>query len=118
MSLSPPPGEAGAPRIARHFNNKKPAVLEAAIRDGMPATIFRLWRCDGAYRLTACHAQTIRPRRHLMGANGLARLLDRDPRDWFEELCHEGMPHHVVVFPGHHAALLRRLARLLHIRVI
>jgi len=26
-------------------------------------------------------------------------------------LCHEGMPHHVIVLAGHQAGLLRRFAR-------
>ena len=113
MSLSPPPGQPGSPRIARHFNSKKPAVVEAALREDMPVTLFRLWRCDGGYRLTARTGRTIRPRRVLMGTNAVAALDDCDPREWFEELCWQGMPHHVVVFPGQHAALLRRLARVL-----
>ena len=109
-SLSPPPGEPGAPKIARHFNIKKPAVLEATLRDNMPVTIFRLWRCDGRYSLTAREGEMIQPKRHLMGTNALARLNDQNPRNWFEDLCYRGMPHHVAVFPGHHAALLRRMA--------
>lgn len=118
MALSPPPGEPGGPCIARHFNIKKPAVVEATIRENMPITILRFWRSDGSYLLTAREGQTIRPRRHLMGTNGLARLTEQDPREWFEELCHQGMPHHVAVFAGHHAALLRRLARILRIHFV
>lgn len=118
MALSPPPGEPGGPRIARHFNIKKPAVVEATIRENMPITILRFWRCDGGYYLTAREAQTIRPKRHLMSTNARARLAQEDLREWFEELCHQGMPHHVAVFAGHHAALLRRLARVMHIHFI
>lgn len=115
MSLSPPQGKPGAPCIARHFNSGKPAVVDATLRGDMPVTICRLWRCDGRYRMTACHAETLAPRRHLEGTNALARLIDRDPRAWFVELCHEGMPHHVTVFAGHHAGLLRRSARAMGI---
>lgn len=118
MSLSPPPGEPGGPRIARHFNIKKPAVVEATIRENMPITILRFWRSDGSYYLTAREGQTIRPKRHLMGTNALARLEKQDPREWFEELCHQGMPHHVAMFAGHHAAVLRRLARTMHIHFV
>ncbi len=118
MSLSPPPSEPGAPRIARHFNSKKPAVLDATITADMPITVFRLWRCDGTYHLAACDGQTIKPRRHLMGTNALARFDDKNPRTWFDELCYHGMPHHVAVFPGHHAALLQRFARIMRIKVI
>ena len=113
FSLSPPPGQPGGPRIARHFNNKKPAVVEATLQPDRPITIFRLWRCDDVYRLAACDALTIEPRRPLMGTNALARLADRNPNEWFQELCHQGMPHHVAVFPGHHTALLRRFARIM-----
>ena len=118
MGLCPPPGEPGGPQIARHFNIKKPAVVEATLREKMPVTILRFWRCDGSYYLTARDGETIRPKRHLMGTNALARMDKQDPREWFEELCHAGMPHHVVVFEGRHEALLRRLARVQGIRFI
>ena len=45
-----------------------------------------------------------------MGTNALACLTDRRPKEWFVELCREGMPHHVAVFQGHHVGLLRRFA--------
>jgi L-fucose isomerase-like protein len=118
MDLSPPPGEPGGPRIARHFNIRKPAVVEATLEADKPVTIFRLWRSEGRYRLTARDAQTVKPKRHLMGTNGTARLLAADPAAWFEELCHEGMPHHVVVFPGHHAGPLRRFARVMGMKFV
>jgi len=117
MSLSPPPGEPGGPQIARHFNNKKPAVVEATITPDRPITIFRLWRCDDRYWLAAADGWTIPPRRHLMGTNALSRLADRNPREWFDELCHQGMPHHVAVFAGHHSDLLRRFARMMGFKV-
>jgi len=118
MSLSPPSGQPGSPQIALHFNNKKPAVVEATIREDLPITILRLWRCDGSYRLTARDGQTLKPKRHLLGTNALARLLKGSPSEWFEELCYQGMPHHVAVFPGHHAVLLRRLARVMRIPIV
>lgn len=118
MSLSPPPGEPGGPRIARHFNIKKPTVVEATIRENMPVTLLRFWRLDGSYYLTAREGETLRPRRHLMGTNSLVLLAQQDPREWFEELCYQGMPHHVAMFPGHHAGLLRRLARVLQIHFV
>ena len=80
------------PRIARHFNIKKPAVIEATIRAGMPVTLFRFWRLDGKYLMTAREGETIKPRRHLMATNGLAKM-KADPGEWFENLCHAGMPH-------------------------
>ncbi len=111
FSLCEPVGTPGGPRLARHFNIKKPTVVEATIRANMPMTLTRLWRCDGKYFVTAREGDTLRPRRHLMMTNGLAHLNKQDPGEWFEELCHLGMPHHVAMFSGHHAALLRRFAR-------
>ncbi len=103
---------------ARHLNIQKPAVVEASIREDLPITILRFWHCDGSYHLTAREGFTLRPRRHLMGTNGLARLVQQDPREWFEELCNQGMPHHVAAFEGHWAGLLRRLARILRIHFV
>ncbi len=117
LSMCEPAGKPGGPRIAKHFNIKKPAVLEATIRAGMPITVYRFWRLDGKYLLSTREGETIKPRRHLMATNALARMKD-DPRDWFENLCHEGMPHHVAVVQGHHAAFFKRLARSLDMRIV
>jgi L-arabinose isomerase len=117
LSLCEPVGTPGGPQIARHFNIQKPAVLEATLRAGMPVTVFRFWRLQGKYYLTAREGETIKPRRHLMATNGAARM-NVNPGEWFEELCHAGMPHHVAVIQGHHAGLLRRLARLMEIQFI
>jgi L-fucose isomerase-like protein len=117
MSLCEPVGSPGGPRIARHFNIKKPAVIEATLRAKMPVTVFRFWRLDGKYLLTAREGETIKPKRHLMATNALARMKE-DPSDWFDELCHTGMPHHVAVVQGHHAALLKRFARVMEMRLV
>ena len=113
-SLCEPVGTPGGPRIARHFNIRKPTVLEATIRADMPVTLFRFWRVAGKYFLTAREGLTLRPRRPLMATNGLARM-DCDPRIWFDDMCHAGMPHHIAVVAGRHAALLKRFARALRI---
>ena len=114
-SLSPPAGESGAPKIAKHFNVNKPTVLESELKVGIPLTLFRLWRCDGEYRLTACDAESVKAR-PLMCSNGRARLLNRKPNDWFEDMCRAGMPHHLNVFQGNHAAKLIRFAAIAGIR--
>jgi L-arabinose isomerase len=116
-SLCEPVGTPGGPRIARHFNIKKPAVLESTIRADLPVTVYRFWRCDGKYLLSAREGETIKPKRHLMATNALAKMKD-DPGEWFEEFCHAGMPHHVAVVQGHHAAYLKRLARVMGIQFI
>jgi len=117
LSLCEPIGTPGGPRIAQHFNIKKPAVVEATLRAKMPVTVFRFWRLQGKYHLTAREGETIQPKRHLMATNGLARM-KRDPGEWFEELCHAGMPHHVAVIQGHHANFFKRLARLMEIQFV
>jgi L-arabinose isomerase len=117
LSLCEPIGSPGGPRIARHFNIRKPAVLEATIRANLPVTVYRFWRCDGKYFLTAREGETIKPRRHLMATNALAKM-QNDPREWFEDLCHAGMPHHVAVIQGRHAAFLKRLARVMDIQFV
>jgi L-fucose isomerase-like protein len=91
--------------------------VDADLRAGMPVTLFRVWRCDGAYRLAAFEGTTLPPRRLLQGTNGLVSVPGADARERFDELCHEGMPHHVVVVCGHHAGTLRRWARLVGMRV-
>ena len=115
-SLSPPTGEPGAAKLAKHFNIVKPTVVESELREGMPLTLFRLWRCDGEYHLTSVDAESVKPRRRLMASNGRARLLDRNPNDWFEAMCYAGMPHHLNVFPGNHTATLKRFARVAGIK--
>ena len=117
MSLCEPPGQPGAPRIARHFNIKKPAVIEATIRADLPVTVFRFWRLDGVYLATAREGKTIKPKRHLMATNALAQMKE-DPREWFDELCHAGMPHHVAVVQGHHVDLIKRFARNLGMQFV
>jgi L-fucose isomerase-like protein len=117
LGLCEPVGTESGPRAACHFNNHKPGVLDANLKADQPITLFRFWRCDGEYLLTAHEGRTIAPRRALKGTNGLAELPGTDVTALFDELCHAGMPHHVAVFGGHHAAALRRLARLLGVRV-
>jgi len=107
--------EPGTARLGRHFNTNTPLVVDVRLAAERPITVFRLWHCDGAYRLAARNARTVVPRREFAGTNGLAVLDDGNVPAWFEALCHEGMPHHVTLLPGHHADTLKRLARLLQI---
>ncbi len=111
LTMCEPVGSKYGPRLAKHFNVPKPLVVNANLKAGQEITLFRLWRCDGRYRLMAQNARTIPPRRLLLGTNGLAEVAGRDVHEWFEELCHAGMPHHLAVFPGHNEKLLRRFAR-------
>jgi L-fucose isomerase-like protein len=113
--LCEPVGSPGGPSLAKHFNITKPLVVDAAIRTNVPVTIARLWRCDNRYHLTACEGRIVPARRKLTGNYALAEVRDRDVREWFDALCHSGMPHHVVLFEGHHRDVFRRLARAMKI---
>ena len=113
--LCEPVGSADGPRLGTHFNTGQPLVVNAVLRAELPITICRAWRCGGRYRMTAARAYTRQPKRRLLGAHGRAELLDRDAGEWFEELCHAGMPHHITIVEGHHEELLRRCAR--HLRI-
>jgi L-fucose isomerase-like protein len=118
MSLCETQGNPGSPQFARHFNNKKPGVVEATIRENMPVTIMRLWACDGQYHLTAREGRTLKPKRHLLGTNCLAQLSNEQPGRWLGQICHAGMPHHVALFEGHHEQLLRRLALIMNVKFL
>jgi len=118
MSLCPPVGKPGGPRFAKHYNIRKPAILEASLIEDMPVTIARFWRCDGKYLVTAREGKTIKPLRHLQATNSLVEMTKTDPVEWFDNLVHEGMPHHPIIFRGHHEALLRRFARAMNMRFV
>ena len=111
LELCEPVGGERGPRVARQFNNRKPAVIEATLQTDLPITLFRLWHCDGQYRLTALEGRTVAPGRHLLGNNGLAAIDGVDVRQWFDELVHRGLPHHLTIARGHHRERLRRFAR-------
>jgi hypothetical protein len=106
----------GSIRLGRHFNNHLPVVVNSTLAAERPVTLFRLWQCHGAYRMTAFEARTARPRRELLGAHGVAVVEDRSVPELFESLCHQGMPHHVVVVSGRHVDTLRRFARQMAVR--
>ncbi len=107
-----PAGKPGAPRLGVQFNNRLPTVVDATIRAGMDVSLFRMWRCDGRYRMTALEGRTVAPEQDRMATNGVFETDTVDVRQWFDERLHDGMPHHVCVIPGHHAERLRRFARL------
>ena len=48
----------------------------------------------------------------------ILRFDDTNPRTWFDELYHHGMPHHVAVFFGHHTDLLERFARIMRFKIV
>ncbi len=113
LQLCEPLGAENGPRLGVQFNSRRPTVVEATIRAGMDATVFRLWRCGGEYRLTALEGGTTRPDRHRMATNGRFETHGVDVREWFEQMLQLGMPHHLCVVQGHHADSLQRVARLM-----
>jgi len=115
FQLCEPVGSRFGPSVGVHFNNGKPAVVDACLKADLPITLVRLWHGDGRYRMTAFHARTRAPQRPLKGTFGEAEIDGRDVRDLFDALCHEGMPHHLAVFAGHHAERFRRFARQVRI---
>jgi hypothetical protein len=87
-------------------------VVDGALRTGMDVTVARLWRADGRYHLTAFEGRTVEPRRRLTGNTAWVEAADGlDLMRWFDDRCHDGMPHHVTVFEGRNAETWRRLAR-------
>ena len=112
LSLCAPASLPEGPRVGRHFNSNKPAVVNAVIPAGKPLTLCRVWRCDGVYQMLVEEGITVPPVQVLEGTTGRIRFEDMDVREWFRELCHAGMPHHVVAFPGNAEEKLCAFARL------
>jgi len=113
FQLCDPVGSETGPRLGVQFNNRLPTVVEANIRAGMDATVFRLWRFDGCYLLASLEGRTAQPDRARMATNGRFVTAEIDVREWFEEMVQLGMPHHLCVVEGRHAETLRRVARLI-----
>ena len=104
------------PTLGAHFNVVKPLVLDGTLQSGQPITISRLWRCDNEYHMTAFEGRSIPPRRKVTGNSMLVEVPGEEIPERFDRLLHAGMPHHVLLHFGHHAEMLRRLARLLHVQ--
>jgi L-fucose isomerase-like protein len=105
-------GTANGPSLGRHFNIQKPLVMNGALQVGRPVTIARLWRCEGEYRMTAFGGRSVTPKRALPG-NQVAVEIETAPEQLLDELLHEGLPHHLVVFFGDHTEAFRRASRML-----
>jgi L-fucose isomerase-like protein len=103
------------PQIARHFNNRNPAVVDATLKTGMPITLFRLWHLNGKYLFTAIEGETVEPNRHLKGTNGAGYFPDTDINRYFKRMIKAGFPHHPVIAQGHVKEHLFELASMLGI---
>jgi len=106
------------PEIARHFNNRNPAVVDATLKSGMPITLFRLWHLNGKYLFTAIEGETIAPKRHLKGTNGIGCFDTVNIKDYFHRMVRSGFPHHPVIAEGHVKSHLYNLMTNLKIECI
>ena len=106
------------PVVARHFNNKNPAVVDATLKTGMPITLFRLWHMNGKYLFTAIEGETVEPEHHLKGTNGVGSFSGLDINRYFKRLIRCGFPHHPVIAEGHVREHLSTLAESMGIGVI
>jgi L-fucose isomerase-like protein len=118
IGMCNPVSTPDGPSLGRHFNIVKPLVVDGKLQSDKPATIARLWHCDGKYKLAAFEGSTIPPRRKVTGNSILFEVPGRSVPDRFDALIHEGMPHHVLLYYGHTAETHRRLARILGIQWI
>ena len=107
-----------SPMLAKHFNSQKPMVVDANINEGEPITLFRIWNCDNQYHLMSMQGETEKPERKLMGSNGVARIDGRNLLEFFADLCHLGMPHHLAIVRGHQQQSLKALARRFHMKFV
>jgi len=105
-------GSPIGPCHSKHFNNHAPGCVDATIKEGMKVTIYRFWVTDDVYHLLALEGETIVPKRHLLGNNGLVQF-SRSVNliEGFESWIHKGFPHHVSVVEGHHLKTLRNFCR-------
>ena len=114
-------GSLIGPCISRHFNNKKPGCLDATIKIGIPVTIYRFWIVNGHYKAIIVQGNTIKPKRHLLGNNGLVQLSSPHVDligDKFDKWIQHGFPHHVCVVAGHHGKAFKALAQHCNVDVI
>jgi len=117
-SLADPAGAAHERTIARHFNSDKAAVVDGWIAADRPVTLVRIWSGGRGYQLMTREGMTVPPTRHLRGTVGRVRIESENVHDLFDSLCHEGMPHHLIVVPGHHRAILLRFGRMMGIGIV
>ena len=113
-----PVGMLESPSLGKHFNIERPMVVDGPLRADQPVTIMRIWRRDDRYVATAFEGKSIPLRRKLTGNQCLVRVDGGGVERWFDTLCHEGMPHHPILFYGHYRETFRRFARLLKIEWI
>ena len=112
LSLCCPVGGEDGPSLGKHFNIVKPLVVDGRLQPGKPATIMRLWHCDNRYMATAMQGTTVKAQRSITGNSIEVEVSGGQLRRRFDDLIHEGLPHHVLLYYGHCAETFRRFARL------
>ena len=117
-SLCEPAGGAHPRTIARHFNSDRAAVVDGWIAADRPVTLMRMWSDGRGYQLMTREGVTVPPTRHLRGTVGRVRIESENVHDLFDHLCHEGMPHHLIVVPGHHGKSLSKFGELMGMGIV
>jgi L-fucose isomerase-like protein len=113
ISMLEPMGGNHGPKLANHFNIVRPLVVDGQFRVNEPMTVARFWKCCGKYHVTAFEGTTVPPRRIVTGNAAHLHCGKINVPEAFDQLIHEGLPHHVALFYGSHAARFRKLARLM-----
>lgn len=103
------------PSVGEHFNGARPSVVDGELQIGAPVTVSRLWRCDNRYHLAAFEGEAVAPSRHVSGNSLQVNVDGGGVYGTFDDLLHEGLPHHVTLHYGRFKDTLRRFARLLGI---
>jgi L-fucose isomerase-like protein len=110
--------KSAGPSLGKHFNIAKPMVVDGPIKANLPMTAARIWHADGQYRAAAFEGRSVANPRQMTGNTMLFELATEDSRAFrgartrFDTLLHAGLPHHVILFQGHHHDTLHRLARM------
>ncbi|TRY70417.1 hypothetical protein TCAL_16408 [Tigriopus californicus] len=119
FQLSEAVGTRLGPCISRHFNNRKAGCLDATIRIGMEVTIFRFWVFNEQYHVVIMEGRTVKPKRHLLGNNGLVEFeADVDLINSFEVWLQRGFPHHICVVEGRQGKKMAAFAEQSNVKVL
>ena len=113
-------GSPLGPCISRHFNNRKAGCLDATIKIGIDVTVFRFWVFEDRYHAVVIEGKTIKPKRHLLGNNGLVQLPAGAPdlvAD-FDRWLRSGFPHHVCVVEGRYAERIKVFAEQCGVKIM
>jgi L-fucose isomerase-like protein len=105
-----PIGTPNGPTLSAHFNSGKPLVVDALLLNGVPITMFRIWRMGNRYLMAICEGRVVEPTRTIEGCSGRVHVNGGGVRKFFADACTSGMPHHLAVMKGHYADPLEQFA--------